>query len=389
MKMPIDIKEVLNTAADTEAARSMPIRVSVFFDPQAPDELLQFVCRCFDTSASNASVCLMEYPIGAFAVDPKCDLAVLVAGLGPATGMMSKTIRDAGVPVLTVTTMPEIVIEQAREMGYPLLEEDVAYPSASIDGYALPADSDFNQEPYPLTIDRLRSLSNRMGEWVVDTFREKRLAFALAFPFVRIPLSLEFVNATSVQNAGIGLVVIIPGADMPVMTLNQAKMLLQIAAAYGQNLGKERILELAAVVGGGFACRAIARQLIGMIPGFGWAVKAGVGFTGTMAMGYAAIAYFEQLSGEGVVAESILSAARMEAARVQESMKAGNTPVEGALTAARTVAGDVANGAVDVARKAVPNVRNTVVELCANADVRPAELGKQIVHSLTSARQAE
>ena len=87
-----------------------------------------------------------------------------------------------------------------------------------------------------------------MGEWIIAACKDKRLAFALAFPFVRRPLSLDAVRATSVQNAGVGVVVFIPGADMPIMTLNQAKMLLQIAAAYGQPLSAERIKELAASV---------------------------------------------------------------------------------------------------------------------------------------------
>ena len=55
----------------------------------------------------------------------------------------------------------------------------------------------------------------------------------------------EFVKATAWQNALIGGVAIIPGADMPLMTANQAKMLLQIAAAYGQQLDTERVKELA------------------------------------------------------------------------------------------------------------------------------------------------
>ena len=97
-------------------------------------------------------------------------------------------------------------------------------------------------------------------------------AFALAFPFVRRPLSVDAVNATAVQNAGVGLVVFIPGADLPIMTLNQAKMLLQIAAAYGEPLGKERVKELAAVVGGAFACRSVARQIVAFVPALGWAV---------------------------------------------------------------------------------------------------------------------
>ena len=33
--------------------------------------------------------------------------------------------------------------------------------------------------------------------------------------------------------------------------------------------------------------------VLDLVPGFGWAIKAGIGYTGTLAMGYAAIEYFE------------------------------------------------------------------------------------------------
>ena len=102
------------------------------------------------------------------------------------------------------------------------------------------------------------------------------------------------MSATSLQNAGIGLVLFIPGADMPLMTLNQAKMLLQIAAAYGEPMSVARVKELAAIVGGAFACRSVARQVAGAVPAIGWAVKAGVGYAGTKAMGLAAVEYFER-----------------------------------------------------------------------------------------------
>ena len=104
---------------------------------------------------------------------------------------------------------------------------------------------------------------------------------------------MNAVKSTSLQNAGVGLFTIIPGADLPIMTLNQAKMLLMIAAAYGESLSMERVKELACVVAGGFACRAVARQLVGVVPALGWAIKAGIGYSGTYAMGRAAIDYFE------------------------------------------------------------------------------------------------
>lgn len=151
--------------------------------------------------------------------------------------------------------------------------------------------------PNLLTEDMMRAFDNRMGEWIIATCRNKRLSFALAFPFVARPLSLEAVNATAVQNAGIGVVVFLPGADMPVMTANQMKMILQIAAAYGQSMTIERVKELLAVLGGAFVARSAARNVAALVPGLGWAVKGGIGYTATIAMGRSAIEYFENGTG--------------------------------------------------------------------------------------------
>jgi uncharacterized protein (DUF697 family) len=103
----------------------------------------------------------------------------------------------------------------------------------------------------------------------------------------------DAVRTTAVQNALVGTVAIVPGADMPLMTANQAKMIMQIAAAYGEPLTAARLRELAAVVGGGFALRTVARQLLTVVPVLGWAIKGGIGYAGTLAMGKLAIQYFE------------------------------------------------------------------------------------------------
>jgi uncharacterized protein (DUF697 family) len=88
------------------------------------------------------------------------------------------------------------------------------------------------------------------------------------------------------------------------MTLNQAKMILQIAAIYGEHLNMDRIKELAVVIGGGFALRQVARTAIGFVPVLGWAIKSAVGYTGTFAMGNAALEYFERGgTPEGLIAK--------------------------------------------------------------------------------------
>ncbi len=142
------------------------------------------------------------------------------------------------------------------------------------------------EEPIPVEGDTAAALDTRMGEWIIAACRHKKLAFALAFPFVRRPLSVDAVNATRAAKRRRGpFLPIIPGADMPIMTLNQAKMLLQIAAAYGQPMSTERVKELACVVGGAFALRNLARSVAGAVPVLGWAVRAGVGYAGNRGHG--------------------------------------------------------------------------------------------------------
>ena len=70
-------------------------------------------------------------------------------------------------------------------------------------------------------------------------------------------------------------------------------VVLKIAHAYGEELTIDRAIEILSVVGVGFVLRTVARQALDFVPGFGWAVKGAVGFSGTIALGQAAIAYFE------------------------------------------------------------------------------------------------
>ena len=132
-----------------------------------------------------------------------------------------------------------------------------------------------------------------LGSWIVSNAPAKRIAMAANFAFLRHPLAVELTQHNAIENGAIGLVFFMPGADMPLITLNQARMVLQIAAVYGNDLSTDRIKEVAAVVAGGFGCRALARKLVSLVPVMGWAIKPAVAASGTVAMGYSAIGYSE------------------------------------------------------------------------------------------------
>jgi uncharacterized protein (DUF697 family) len=68
---------------------------------------------------------------------------------------------------------------------------------------------------------------------------------------------------------------------------------LRLAQAHGQEIDGQRAPEILAVIGGGLGFRALARQALSVVPVAGWAVKGAFAYTGTRALGEAALRYFD------------------------------------------------------------------------------------------------
>ena len=139
----------------------------------------------------------------------------------------------------------------------------------------------------PLPVDRI-------AELVASLTDETGYALAARLPVVREAVVEAIVRRFARQNGVLGVAIFIPGADFPVLTLNQLRMVFRIAAAHGEEIDRERIPEVLAVVGAGLGFRTVAREALGFVPGLGWAIKGGVAYVGTKALGKAATAYFEQ-----------------------------------------------------------------------------------------------
>lgn len=136
------------------------------------------------------------------------------------------------------------------------------------------------------------------------------VALAKGYPAFRRAVCEEIIRHNARQNAVVGALPI-PGADMPVMTANQARMVLNIAAAYGEELSLDRARELLGVLAAGFGLRALSRQAVKLIPVAGWAAAAAIGYAGTIAMGRATVLYFER--GGQKVGEKEMSEIRTRA----------------------------------------------------------------------------
>jgi uncharacterized protein (DUF697 family) len=181
----------------------------------------------------------------------------------------ARAAARAGVPVVAVQTSGAV----GTELPYVLATDVVVCPP----GAGFPVD------------EILQRVAGSLGE--------KGTALAARVPALRDPLCAELIESFSRKNGVLGVAVFVPGADFPVLTLNQLRLVLRIASAYGVEIDQSRLPEVAATVAAGCGFRAVARQLLGTVPVAGWMVKGTVAYGGTRAVGEAARLYFAAVAG--------------------------------------------------------------------------------------------
>jgi uncharacterized protein (DUF697 family) len=136
----------------------------------------------------------------------------------------------------------------------------------------------------------------RIAEAIAARVGEHGAPLAARLPVLRRAVCGRIVASAARKNGLAGAAIFVPGADLPALALNQVRMLLLLDQAYGLDLDpRERLPEIAATVGAGLGLRALARELLDLVPVAGWAVKGGVAYAGTRALGEAAIRRLELL----------------------------------------------------------------------------------------------
>lgn len=279
--LPIDVRDVTKSGTRYTEERELPVRIGVYVEVDAPDALIDVIRESLRPRTARAMLQIEVAELGQTPpLEHLTDVVIAVAGSGNvALRQAVAAVHQSRIPIAVVGLGDGV---RARELA-----DALGQPTGDVIVSDDPADA----------IDHL-------GAWISDALGNKRLALAHNFAFMRRAVADDAVKTTAWQNALVGAITPIAGADMPIMTANQAKMLLQIAAAYGEPLGKARIKELLAVVGGGYLMRALARQALTLVPVLGWAIKGGVGYTGTIAMGKAAVQYFEDGNDLGQVIDN-------------------------------------------------------------------------------------
>lgn len=136
-------------------------------------------------------------------------------------------------------------------------------------------------EPLPVA-EVATAIAARLGE--------AGAPLAARLPVLREAVCDRIVASFARKNGIVGAAVFVPGADLPILAANQVRMLLLLDQAHGLEIDpRERLPEVVAAVGAGLGLRAVARELLDLVPVAGWAVKGGVAYAGTRALGEAAL----------------------------------------------------------------------------------------------------
>jgi uncharacterized protein (DUF697 family) len=221
-----------------------------------------------------------------------------VAGARELVPLLARELREGG--------DPSAVAEQRVEGVAALLwvgEPDVdQLRRAARAGVPIVALSQAETLPYVLATDIVPALPGRgfpveeIAEAVARKLGEDGTALAARLPAVRPAVCDWLIMSFSRRNGLTAALVFIPGVDLPLLTLRQIRLVLRIAIAHGHEIGGgARLREILGVIGAGFGLRTIARELLDVVPYAGWAIKGAVAYTGTRAVGEAAVRYFEAL----------------------------------------------------------------------------------------------
>ena len=230
------------------------------------------------------------------------DTRPLVVNGALAEQLRRELTRDGGAEAVRAGGRPDQAAVLVRVLaGAPTKEDEAelkAAKRAKVPVVAVQTGTEDYDIPYVLATDVVKCRPGEgfpveeIADAVAARLGEAGTALAARLPVLREPLCRGLIESFSRTNGIAAVAIFVPGADFPVLTLNQIRLVLRLAAAHGVEVDQQRLPEVLATVAAGFGFRAVARQALGAIPVAGWLVQGAIASGGTRALGEAAQRYF-------------------------------------------------------------------------------------------------
>ncbi len=207
----------------------------------------------------------------------RADVAVLVldasAGLRQSDYELYEALQAAQVPLIVALNKTDLIKRDLKDA----LDDVERKLEATV---------------IPISAKTGAGVGERLLPAIVESHPWMTVALGRALPPYRRQINRRLILSASLLNAVIAAEPI-PGLDIPLLLASQVRMVLRIAAIYGESLSVRHARELLTTMAGSVALRYLAAQVGKLVPVLGW--LAGAVFTGlgTWAMGRVAAAYFE------------------------------------------------------------------------------------------------
>lgn len=273
-KKLINAKPIQLEIENVAQAQNTQISITLLIDNSANEKLSAHIRNLFLTSNPNARVTINYFDDEYTYSNTSDDCAFIVAGTSVCSPKLAKDILAHDIPVFTITDSLNSLFEASRKAGVEASKEDCA-------------------ELRDFTDKSISKLNDRIGAWICAVLPSKETAFARTFNFVAHGVAKDCIAITTAQNAALGALPIVPGADFAILSANQIKMLIQIASAYGHDIDKDMLKEIGAVLVCGFGFKKVAKSMKKFVPVLGPFIGAGVAGGGTYALGCAILEYFD------------------------------------------------------------------------------------------------
>jgi small GTP-binding protein len=135
-------------------------------------------------------------------------------------------------------------------------------------------------------------LADRLLPRIIEAHPPLAVSLGRALPTYRRQAARRLVRNASTFNALVGAEPV-PGLDIPLLLSVQVRLVLRLAAVYGQSMTARSARELVSTIAGGIAFRYLAAEVAKLVPGVGWAISGAVAAFSTWTIGQVAIRYFD------------------------------------------------------------------------------------------------
>lgn len=195
-------------------------------------------------------------------------------GFGKEDEALYKEVKRANKPIIVVVNKIDLMRTDPEEMCVDLaarLEITEALPVSAMKG---------------------TNVSEDLIPAMIDASPEAAVAIGRELPAFRRAATAKIIRSSTLLSLAAGLEPV-PLVDIPILLGTQIRMVLRIAAIYGEPLTASRAREVVATITAGLALRYAAEEAAKLVPFGGDLVSGAIAAAGTWALGQVTTEYFE------------------------------------------------------------------------------------------------